>query len=99
MNERTKRGGTVVGFRLRQIQGVFPLDRARRHIVADRHADDLAGRRDYQRHLRFRYIPGRIAADTDRVSWRDDAAWIRLEEQFGAVCDIDLVVEVAAALA
>ena len=90
----TDRARAVVDLRLRQVERVVALDVARRDVVADGVADDLAGAVDHQRQLRLGHVPGAVVAHADRHVVAGDAPAVRLEEQLGPLRLVDARVDV-----
>src|SRR5215218_7088204 len=81
-DDRAEAGAPGVHLRLREVQRVFALDAARRHVVADGVTDDLAVAVDRESQLRLRHVPGRVAPDRDLLAGSGNAARRRLKEDF-----------------
>ena len=54
---RAEGGALVVNFRLRQIEGIFALDVARAHVIAERVAEDFSGGIDRKREFGLGHVP------------------------------------------
>ncbi len=91
---RAQRARAVVDLGLRQVERVLALDVARRDVVADAKADDLAVRVHDQRQLGLGHVPGAVGAHADRLLVADDAPADRLQEHLGALGFVDARVDV-----
>ena len=92
---RADRAGRCVHLRLAQVERVRALDLARRDVVADRVREDLAALSDHDPDLGLGDVPGRVAADPDRLARPHRAPRRRvLQEQLRSVGLVDEVVDV-----
>ena len=78
---------------MREIERVRPFDVASADIVAQGEADDLELRRQDESQFRLRDRPLGVMSDSDRFARSGDSAGVGLEEEFGPVGAVDLVVE------
>src|SRR5690606_17534582 len=64
-DRRADRAAAIIDLRLRQVERVFALDVARRHVVARAVTDDLHVPVQHQRELRLWHVPAAVFANAD----------------------------------
>ena len=89
----TERRAVGVDLRLGQVERVGPLDRAARHVVTDRVAEDPARPVHRQGQLGLRDVPRRVRTDPHGAAVPHHPMGGGLEEQLGALGVVDEVVE------